>query len=562
MSAVVDCPRPHPLRDEHDEDAPHADLEVMGAHASACWVRCRKCGRWFWLETDTGRFGYRNEWELDPEEAERAVMGKHPRDVVALLVHHGLPHGPLWELPEARVALLEAMTEGATPDARIAALEGATLDPIFEKALAQMRAHRAAATRRIDAPAHGFAIDLRGDFDAWVGAFEANEAVFFLRQRPPYAAYRISATEVVEIPLAGRPSVAVAAPRGVYVHVEGGGDGPDGLVLFAAEAMIPMPLSTRGATLISPLQDEHVLLCPFEVGTGERVVELRDRNLGFVASFRVALPHHESYPSIPRRVGDGWLTSNVVPKRGLPLALALFDARFRVVAASRDERGPRQGLTVLPSDRFFARPEGRAFVLEVWKREGDALVLETEHASRALVAFEDVFMSLDRRGGLDAFERDGVTRRFHVELDVPPPTYAIASGDHVLVYGNGGRVVAVRARDGEITSCLDEPFPVAFAVDHGRRAYALAGPTLLRFDRGVAMRTELDGAYRWATSTDDAIVIARKGTPGHFLVVGADGAWRGAFDAPGVRLAVVTTRGGPYVIERDRLRIGALPTSP
>jgi hypothetical protein len=366
----------------------------------------------------------------------------------------------------------------------------------------------------------------------------------------------VSADAVVQIPVSGRPTFVAGRDDAFMVRVAG--EMADGLVLFREDAMIPLALETREPRYIAPLDDGHFLLCPFEVGTGERVVELRDRGLAFVASYRIALPHHESYPSHPIRVGDGWLASSVVDDRGHALALVLFDARFRVVAASDEERGPRHELLPLGDDRFAARAEGAAFTVELWERRGASLVRTSEIPSRGFVPVGDVLFTVDDGGEVRGLERDGRTR-WSRRIEAPRPHYHFRTGEHVLVYG-GSHATLFRACDGEILAEIDEPFDLALAVDRAGHGYVLAGPSLLRIRGDTVERTALDRAHRWATGIEDAIVLADPEEQGRYLVVGIDGSIRGEFRAPKARFSVATTHGGPYVLEPERLRIGSFPS--
>ncbi len=541
----------HPLRGP--DRRPHPVLEVIGTHASACWTRCTQCGRWFWLETDTSRFQYEDEWELDATDAERAFRDGRPEDVIALLTAHGLPRGPLWELASARAALFVALTPSATEDARIAALEGASLDAVWSRALAQRTASRAALTRAVAIEPQPFAIDLTGDLGSLRGFGEIDGAVFLARAAPPHAIVRVTAEQVVEIPVAGPCGFGVACGDGVIFHVAG--PEADGLIRFGPDAMIPLALESPGPRYLAGLDDGHLFIAPAgPVGGGERKVEIRDAALAFVASFSVHLPHHESTPSHPRRVDGGWLASGVIDTRGVPLALVRFDDRFAVVAASTDARGPRHDLTPLGDDRFLARQEGAAFEIELWAQREAHLERVDTFEARGARFVADTIVHLDRRGGVFGRATDGEVR-WREDFTAHGASYLGLVGEHAVVYSDG-RAALFRVADGARVAEIDEPFPLTFHRDGAGDGYLLGGPSVLRIDRaGRVERTELDAAYAFATTIGDAMVLADRVTPGRYVVVRRDGALH-EFVAPGARFSVVTTRGGPYVLEPERLRIG------
>lgn len=544
---------PHPLRGEHGR--PHPVLEVIGAYGSACWTRCRACGRWFWLETDTSKFMFEKEWELDAAHAELALLGGRPDEVITFLREYVLPEGPLWELASARVELLATLTPDATHSERITALEAIELDSGWSDALAQMRVTERARRRTTAVPPLEFAIDLRADFSGWYGFGEIAGAVFLHRDKPPYSILRITSEQIVQIPVAGPCSGGIRCGDAVVYFVEGAD--ADGLIRFGVDAMIPLELRPRGRRFLAALGDGHLLVVPMAIGGGERTVQILDAGLGFVASFSILLPHHESDPSPPLRLPDGWLASGVRGQSPGSLALVRFDDRFEVVALSEDEFGPRHSLTALGDDRFLARPEGAAFAWELWEQRGTRLERTHELEARGARAFADVFVALSRRGEVMGHERDG-TVRWRAPFEAPGATYLHAIGGHVLVYG-GHRARLIRATDGAAVHDFVEPFPVTLVADHAGEGYLLAGPSVVHVAKsGAVRRTELDRAYAYATAIDDAVVLADREEAGRYVVVSAEGGLT-EFIAPGARFSVITTRGGPYVLEPDRLRIGALP---
>ncbi|WP_428267940.1 hypothetical protein [Haliangium sp.] len=544
------CPSPHPVRSAGG--GPADELEVVGSHASACWTRCNRCGRWFWLETDQSRFQYWEERELDRALASRALTGGDPAAVVELLITHGLPHGPLWELPEARVELLVALTPSASNADRIAALRRHSLDATWTAALRQQEALTQCATRTV-APDHElpFAVALAHDFSTFSGPFECDGAVFLLRAGPPATIWQITPERVVEIPIAGPPRLAALAPERMVVHVTA--DDREGLLFLDATTMVPIELvAARGHLLVESLDGGAWMLHHVD----DSLVELRDRDLKRLASYRFAKNHPEHFACRPRRLDDGWLVSSVIDSAGQASALACLDADFHVVARS-EERGLRDSLTVLGDGFFTAHTNEDRGTLELWQQQGDRLVRHRALPSRASLHIDDHLVVLDHDRTLACFDRGG--DQLWSRQVVGPGALLHRVGERVIVYRDH-RAVLVDPADGALEQ-IDEPFALSFARDCDQNGYLVAGPTVLRI-RGRAMeRTDLEAPYRFATTAADAIILADPRAPGRYLVLGADGVRRGVFEAPRASLSVVATRGGPYLLEPDRLRIAGFAQS-
>lgn len=541
------CPAPHPVRGSGG--APADDLEIIGAYTSACWTRCRRCDRWFWLETDEGRFQYWDERELDPGLASRALLGGDPATVVELLTTHGLPHGPLWELPDARVELLVALTPAASRTQRIAALRRHSLDATWAAALRQQEAlaqGEARAVRR-DA-ALPFAVDLAHDFSTFTGPFECDGALFLLRAGPTAAIWRITPERVVELPVAGPPRLAGLCPDQLVAHVAAGSR--EGLVALDATTMTSIEIVARpGHLFVESIDGGTWMLHRID----DNLVELCDRELRRIVSYRFAKNHPENLAAPPRRRGDGWLVSSITGAAGRSSALACLDARFRVVACS-EERGPREALSVLGDGFFTACTSDDRGTLELWHQQDDRLVRHRALPCRASLPIDDHLVVLDHQHTLARFDRQGDAQWSREVLG--PGAMLQRAGELVLVY-HDRRALLLDPADGSTVARLDEPFTLSFAVDRDHNGYLVGGPSVLRIRGRSVERTELEASYRFATTAAGAIVLADPRTPGRYLVLGADGIRRGVFDAPGANFSVFATRGGPYVLEPGRLRIAA-----
>src|ERR1035437_2241852 len=110
----MSCPVPHPIRGA--DGLTYADeLEVVGSHATEAWVRCRRCGTWFWLSTDIGsKYEYVGAVTLDTALAERALVRGDLDAIAELVVTHRVPYGPVWTTASAMVEIFCALTPGAT----------------------------------------------------------------------------------------------------------------------------------------------------------------------------------------------------------------------------------------------------------------------------------------------------------------------------------------------------------------------------------------------------------------------------------------------------------------
>ena len=191
----MSCPSPHPLRVA--TYGIHPDLEVIGSYAPDSWVRCRTCGRWWWLTTDeSSKWQYCDEWEIDANLATRALVDHDVAAAAQLLVTADLPRGPVWTTSSALVEMLRAITPGATDDTRSRALS--SLQPKGRWADAATLLAEIASKPEAHGAALPFSVDLNLAGRTFSEAFEVGDALVLLQSRPGPALVRIDARAVTE----------------------------------------------------------------------------------------------------------------------------------------------------------------------------------------------------------------------------------------------------------------------------------------------------------------------------------------------------------------------------
>ncbi len=563
----MSCPVPHPTAYQAFDPR----LEVIASESTDHFLHCTGCDTWFWLVDDSGRFEYWNLWELDRALAERAARSRAPRDVVHLLVRHnppeGLPYGPIWTEAKSLVDLLSKLTRGAPPSAMIEALEhAAPLPPRWSEALAWLRKNVAARARSFQASPYPFCVDVALDLagvDLW---HEAQGRLWLVKAGATPMLYEVGVERVVGHPLQGRPayvgrrddgacliSVDTPAGRGLLQLDTAGG-------VCTAEATAAVEAVASGALGWVLARREP---------DGSRALEFRLTALVPLTTLRIADNPHVSYAPAPKQVGEDWLVANAAPGGGPVRPLVLWRPRAGVIAQS-DPGDPLVESVVVADERTFVvhwsepRPFG---LLQIFERDGAALVprarLSGARSFRA-VGGSVVAQVPAADNALVAWDLSG-TERWRYAVDIPS-VWMDPEADGLLV-STGDRGVVLDPASGDV---IAEPGLAAspFPSDRLGTRYATTDhhSVLVISPDGGQREVFLDGRYQVATTLGDAAVLSSldpilpddKAPPrGRCLVVGCEGRVRGAFDAPGARWSVIGTRGGPYVIEPARLRIGA-----
>ncbi|MFV8753511.1 hypothetical protein ACNOYE_23410 [Nannocystaceae bacterium ST9] len=551
------CPTPHPLRAGFDSRgdllwAP--TLELIGGYEDSFWMRCRACGAWFWVVCDTSRFSYQNEWRLPSAEAERALLGHEPASVVALLVGHGLPHGPLWELASARVGLLRTLTPGHDDRERIAALHGqARLDSTWTDALALLIDELAATQRSVVVPQLEFMIDLQRDMSSCDELFELPGALI-APLREPASLLRFSEPGGVEIPLAGPPRLLASQPESLLFFIEGP---TPSLLMLRPETMLALPLSPGARLLGLALDRGHCLLIPDPEPTpeGPRRVELRDERLEFAASLPMQIEPRSPYPCAPRAMAGGWLFSNVVDDAGELIGLSLFDDRWQVAAHSRAIVGARS-CDPIDDERLLAVPLAGAR-LEGWRRVGDRLERRFDLGCHAHVRVGERIVAAE--GGY-AFGLDLAGRQTWRRLVGPLNLQMIALGPTCVLICGDRLLELIEPETGKPIARVEGAIDDEVFVDRAGWAHLMFGATLISVDpRGTIERTPLDGEYSIVGGAGIGVVLRRDDEGAHHLWIACTGEPIAAFEAPDARWSVVGSVAGPHVLEPGRLRIHRLP---
>lgn len=553
------CPSPHPIRgsgyDHQGDPEPWAPtIELMGWYEDSCWLRCRQCGAWFWVVSDSSRFAYQNEWRLPTDAAQHALLGHEPGAVVALLVEQGLPHGPLWELASARVGLLRHLTPGHDDRERIAALQAVgSLNLVWADALALLIDEHAAALRSVRAPKLEFIVDLPRDMSGCDELFELPGAVI-APLRDIHRLLRFNEEGGVEIPLAGPPRWLANHADSLLFMIE---SETPGLLLLRPETMLALPLQADARLLALAVDRGHYLLIPDPAPTSEgpRRVELRDGKLEFRASLPMVIEPRSPYPTSPRAMGEGWLFSNVVNDAGEQIAMCLFDEHWQVLAYTRGVEGARM-LDPIDEARVLAVPLMGPGALEGWQREGDRLERMFEVACHTHVRLDERIVCSEG-GELFGCDVAGVQRwrtrigPLNVQMIALGPSCVLICGDRLLAL--------INPDTGEVLERVEGAIEDGVFVDRVGWAHLMFGATLLSCGpSGTIERTLLDGEYELVGSAGIGVIARRVDEARHLWIAGP-GELVGEFEAGDPRWSVCGSVAGPHVLEGDRLRIHRLP---
>ncbi len=201
MRGELICSAPHVLRGA-DGLAYADDLEVVGSHACEAWVRCKKCGAWFWLCTDVDdRYQHVGAVALDAALAARAFVSRDLDAIAELVVTNDVPNGPVWTTASAMVEIFCALTPGETDDARARAL-GRVSGGTRWAGAAELLVKQARALERAAPPTLKFLVDLRLPDYRFVEVHEVGSALVVIPDGKSEL-LRLDATGLVRLPLGG-----------------------------------------------------------------------------------------------------------------------------------------------------------------------------------------------------------------------------------------------------------------------------------------------------------------------------------------------------------------------
>ena len=355
----MSCAAPHVLRGA-DGLAYAEDLEIVGTHACEAWVRCKKCGAWFWLSTDvSGRCEHVAAVALDASLAARAFVSRDLDAIAELVVTNDVPNGPVWTTASAMVEIFCALTPGATDDARARALSRVSGGALWAGA-AELLAKEARASARAAPPALQFPVDIRLPDHRFVEVHEVGSALVVIPDGNSEL-LRLDATGLVRLPLAGAAR-HLASRRDAVMFAIATAAGEAILVLDGAGTATALPPSMT-TYAVTPLDDGWWMFVP-KTSEAVRWVELRLPDGKPHVKFPRRFATDATWMPAARRFGGGWIVSNLVDDDGALQALTLFDAQFTTVAYSAGIDGER-AVTPIDAVSFWASTDG---TMERWIR--------------------------------------------------------------------------------------------------------------------------------------------------------------------------------------------------
>jgi hypothetical protein len=275
----------------------------------------------------------------------------------------------------------------------------------------------------------------------------------------------------------------------------------------------------------------------------ERVIELRRPDGGpRVGWKRRFAPTARGMP-LPRRFGDGWLVTNLTDVRGATQALTLFDASLRMVAASAGALPAERELTPIDARSFWAAAEGE---MERWVRKDGALVRLDAFPSRASWWTRGHLVTETGDGVVACRDADGVVR-WVWHRDTTGATGGVVTRDGVLVHDEA--FAHLLDLEGRVQKAFEVESPVVRVAREGT-VYLKSRGELWTVDED-AHASEVDAEAKLETTCGGEALLRRP--DGSCLLVGKDGN-RLAFHAQAASLPPRGTRGGPWLVEGDRIR--------
>jgi hypothetical protein len=541
------CATPHPARAPSGVDV-HPDLEVVGSYSDDCWARCRLCGAWVWLTTDLdSKWQYVDAWDLDRTLAERAFVQDDVAAAARLLVVSNLPHGPTWGSTSALLAMLRVITPAATDGQRSAALDAASPTGAWGEAA---RVLREIATH--EPPAAGemvFAIDARVPGRSFVDFHEIGSSYVLFQDAPVPGILRFDAHAVSGLQCEG-PTRFLARNEDAVLFTVTTPEG-DALRRIDAFGQVGAFAPSRTRYTATSLDDGGWLFVPDDY-TPVRFVEFHDASAFSRVKMRMAFRTDSRFACAPRRMGEGWIVSGCVDDEGEEQALTMFDASFKMIAQSVGARGQRL-IERIDDGAIWCETVTPSFTLERWERRDRVLERAFAVATQSWLRIPGGVVASLRAGPLAGFDDSGA-ELFRQEREVHGATYFAAVRNGVLVHDDRGARIIDPRTGGDTHD--------AFAVENASVRATRGGVTYVQESTALHVIDETsrrifvgEGMSLETLCGEDALLRDERG---RCLLVSPDGAIR-AFDAPHARFTVFGTRGGPYVVEPERVRIGRLP---
>lgn len=547
------CAVPHPFRARDDEFV--ADLEIIGGHSTENWLRCRRCGAWFWATTNLGdnKYNYVGHVELDPADAARAFLAHDVDAVARVVVTANVPVSLSWGTATTLAWIFRALTPGATDAVRARALLAVPARATWGAA-AQLLAQDARAAAQAPPQELVFAIDLKLPGHELGEYFEVgNSLVLFSAGRAELL--RLDANGLVQQPLSGVPRWAASRRDEQTKRCDAlalaiptpGGDAV--LILDATGAATASP-PTPTPFAVTALDDDWWLFVPLVSGP-DRAIQLHrpDGTPHVKLPRRFAGDGHWMPP--PRRFADGWIVSNLIDDDGHLQALTLFDAQFRTAAFSTGITGERV-VTPIDESTFWASakgPSGNAndATIERWVRRGKALEREQSYPARSTWFVGDRLVIEAPRGTITARDPAGqVVWTWHRTMT--GASYGAVTIAGILFYDDTR--ADLLDRDGREVTTFAVENPHVYEGE-GRTVYLKTGAELWII-REHAWSLEIGSDLELETTCGDDALLRRD--DGSCLLVSRDGSRLG-FEALHASFSVFGTTGGPYVVEGDRIRV-------
>lgn len=401
-----------------------------------------------------------------------------------------------------------------------------------------------------DVPAFGF--DLQRDLSRCSALVELPGALVALLHEPA-CLLRFDGAAALEIPLDGPARVLACDDARALLHVEG--PSPS-LLLLRADTMIALPLG-EAIELDAGMLDRGALLLAARRSPSPsqpRRIDLRDASLEFMASIAVELTTDELARARPRAMAEGWVVSNGLTDAGEVVTLCLFDARWQVLAFGRDDPGPRE-LDVVDAERLLARPLTGGSRVELWQRRGDRLERTLERACASHLRIGELVIGLDA-GGLFGLSLSG-TPLWRTTADaIDTELVALAA---CVVIASERTLVTREPASGRELARLDADFSGPLLVDGAGWAHRIAADRLVRCSpSGAIETTPLDARYALVGVAGEGVLLRAATRGPRHLWIDSHGHVRATFEADPHPTRLHRTRGGPHVLERDRLRVGTL----
>jgi hypothetical protein len=377
-------------------------------------------------------------------------------------------------------------------------------------------------------------IDVRVPGASFREHYEVGDALVLLGVGPEM--FRFEPRGLVRVPLA-------APPR--YF-----GSGNDRLILRVGDAIVVLDADgnatswpVTGDYNVLALDDAWWLFVP-NTNAEERFVEMHLPDGRPRAKLRRRFARTEGWMAPPRRFAEGWLFSNLSDDDDKTQSLTLFDAEL-ATAAYGDGETPDDRMVTPVDDVSFWATAGAS--LERWERRGETLACTERFPSRASLWLNGTLVSVETWGLVTARDAAGAVR-WKYDAKTRGASYLTETPAGVLLYDDVCATV-LDLDDGSVRTS----FPIESAsVFVGRRGtvYLLSlGELWTLREEARSMRVGL-GAELETTCGDDVLLRRKDGT---CVLVGPRGV-RGKFAAKSASFSVIGTRGGPWVVEGDRIR--------